>query len=117
MHLRGPTASGFVYSDSGGSGASVVFLHGVLMNGTLWKDVVDRLSDRYRCIVPEPPLGVHHGPMPDDAELVRVDDSSTLIPWFFAQADTPISRELRLESRSYLGLWAARSAADYAHSP
>ena len=28
-----------------GNGPPVVFLHGVLMNGTLWGNVVDRLGD------------------------------------------------------------------------
>ena len=66
-----------MYSDSGGSGPPVVFLHGVLMNGTLWKNVVDRLSDRYRCIVPELQLGAHCRPMPADADL----SSSRLPDW------------------------------------
>ena len=47
----------------------MVFLHGVLMNGTLWNDIVDRVCDRYRCIVPELPFGAHRTPMPDDADL------------------------------------------------
>ena len=58
-----------MYADTGGSGPRVVFLHGVLMNGTLWNDIVDRMRDRYRCIVPELPFGAHRTPMPDDADL------------------------------------------------
>ena len=58
-----------MYSDSGGDGPAVVFLHGVLMNGTLWDGVVDKLRGRYRCIVPELPFGAHRTPMPDDADL------------------------------------------------
>ena len=58
-----------MYSDTGGSGPPVILLHGVLMNGTLWSDVVDQLRDRYRCIVPELPFGAHATPMPDDADL------------------------------------------------
>ena len=58
-----------MYSDTGGSGPPVVFLHGVLMNGTLWNDIVDQLCDRYRCIVPELPFGARRTPMPDDADL------------------------------------------------
>ena len=69
MHLNGPTAAGFRYSDTGGEGPVVVLLHGVLMNGSLWDEVVDSLRDRYRCIVPELPFGAHHTPMPDDADL------------------------------------------------
>lgn len=58
-----------MYSDSGGDGPVVVLLHGVLMNGTLWEEVVEGLRGRYRCIVPELPFGAHRTPMPDDAEL------------------------------------------------
>ena len=42
MRLEGPSSAGLMYSDSGGDGPVVVLLHGVLMNGTLWDDVVDR---------------------------------------------------------------------------
>ena len=63
------SSCGFVYSDTGGDGPAVVLLHGVLMNGTLWDDVVDRLRGRYRCIIPESPFGAHRTPMPDDADL------------------------------------------------
>ena len=41
-----------MYSDTGGEGPAVVLLHGVLMDGTLWSDIVDTLRGRYRCIVP-----------------------------------------------------------------
>ena len=59
MQLMGPSSGEFMYSDSGGGGPPVVFLHGVLMNGTLWDDIVDPLCDRYRCIVPGLPFGAH----------------------------------------------------------
>ncbi|MDE0450296.1 MAG: alpha/beta hydrolase [Gammaproteobacteria bacterium] len=67
--LEGPTEAGFLYSDTGGDGPVVVFLHGVLMNGTLWSQVVDDLRHRYRCIVPELPFGAHPRPMPETADL------------------------------------------------
>ena len=38
MQLKGPTAAGLMYSDTGGDGPVVVLLHGVLMNGTMWDD-------------------------------------------------------------------------------
>ena len=69
MHLEGPTTAGLMYSDTGGDGPVVVLLHGVLMNGTLWDEVVGGLGDRYRCIVPELPFGAHTTPMLDDADL------------------------------------------------
>ena len=73
-----------MYSDTGGSGPPVVFLHGVLMNGTLWSDVVDRLRDRYRCIVPELPFGAHLTPIPDGADL-SLESSVTKVARFLAE--------------------------------
>ena len=47
-----------------GSGPPLVFVHGLLVNGDLWRGVVERLSDRYRCIAPDWPLGSHEIPLP-----------------------------------------------------
>ena len=69
MQFNGPSSAGFMYSDTGGDGPAVVFLHGVLTNGSLWDPIVDKLRGRYRCIVPELPFGAHRTPMPDDADL------------------------------------------------
>ena len=69
MELRGPSSAGFMYSDTGGSGPPVVFLHGAPMNDTLWSDVVEGLRGRYRCILPELPFGAHRTAMPDEADL------------------------------------------------
>ena len=52
-----------------GSGEPIVFVHGVLVNGDLWRDVVADLADRYRCITPDWPLGAHPEPMSPDADL------------------------------------------------
>jgi pimeloyl-ACP methyl ester carboxylesterase len=60
---------GPVHYRSIGSGPTIVFVHGVFVNGDLWRKVVDRLADRYRCIVPDWPLGSHTEPMHPDANL------------------------------------------------
>ena len=86
MQLAGPSSAGFMYWDAGGEGPSVVFLHGVLMNGTLWSGVVDKLRDRYRCIVPELPFGAHRAPMPDDADL-SLESLAKMIAEFLAELD------------------------------
>lgn len=52
-----------------GSGKPVVFVHGYLVDGRLWNGVVDRLSDRFRCLAPDWPLGAHQGAMDPDADL------------------------------------------------
>ncbi|WP_406391255.1 alpha/beta fold hydrolase [Streptomyces sp. NBC_00887] len=57
------------YEDTGGDGPVVVLLHGVAMNGSLWRHVVGELRDDFRCIVPTLPLGGHRRPMRPDADL------------------------------------------------
>jgi pimeloyl-ACP methyl ester carboxylesterase len=52
-----------------GSGKPVVFVHGYLVDGRLWDGVVDRLSDSYRCIAPDWPIGAQQIPMKPDADL------------------------------------------------
>src|SRR5438552_11559098 len=52
-----------------GSGAPIVFVHGLLVNGDLWRKVVPELSKDFRCIVPDLPLGSHEQPVDEDADL------------------------------------------------
>jgi pimeloyl-ACP methyl ester carboxylesterase len=52
-----------------GEGKPVVFVHGYLVDGRLWDGVVDRLSDRYRCIAPDWPIGAQQVAMKPDADL------------------------------------------------
>ena len=56
-------------ADEGGPGPAVVFLHGLLMDHTLWDETVRRLGPGYRCIRPVLPLGAHRVPMPAEADL------------------------------------------------
>jgi pimeloyl-ACP methyl ester carboxylesterase len=52
-----------------GTGPVLLFVHGILANGTLWRHVVERLSGRFRCIVPDLPLGGHSVPMGEKADM------------------------------------------------
>ena len=52
-----------------GEGKPVVFVHGYLVDGRLWDGVVDRLSDRCRCIAPDWPIGAQRVAMKPDADL------------------------------------------------
>jgi pimeloyl-ACP methyl ester carboxylesterase len=52
-----------------GSGPTLVFVHGILANGVLWRDVVAALSERFRCVVPDLPLGGHAVPMGSQRDL------------------------------------------------
>lgn len=57
------------YEDTGGDGPVLVFIHGLLMNGSVWRHVVDELAPDYRCVLPTWPLGGHRRPMRPDADL------------------------------------------------
>jgi len=57
------------YQDTGGSGPVVVLLHGLAMDGSLWRHVVRELAGDHRCVVPTLPLGGHRRPMRPDADL------------------------------------------------
>lgn len=57
------------YDDTGGDGPVVVLVHGVVMAGSEWRDVVADLRRDHRCIVPTLPLGAHRRPMNPDADL------------------------------------------------
>lgn len=49
-----------------GAGPAVVFVHGLLVNGDLWRSVVPAVAEAgYRCITPDWPLGSHEVPVPD----------------------------------------------------
>ncbi|MEU5266021.1 alpha/beta hydrolase [Amycolatopsis sp. NPDC021455] len=56
------------YTDTGGPGPVVVFVHGLLMDGSLWDGTVASL-DGFRCVVPTLPLGAHRHPMRENADL------------------------------------------------
>jgi pimeloyl-ACP methyl ester carboxylesterase len=57
------------YEDSGGNGPVVVLVHGLIMDCSLWREVIDDLRADFRCIAPTLPLGGHRHPMHADADL------------------------------------------------
>jgi pimeloyl-ACP methyl ester carboxylesterase len=61
--------AGTVRYREAGEGRPVVFVHGYLVDGRLWDGVVDRLSDRCRCIAPDWPIGAQRMAMNPDADL------------------------------------------------
>jgi pimeloyl-ACP methyl ester carboxylesterase len=61
--------AGTVRYREAGSGKPVVFVHGYLVDGRLWDGVVDRLSDRFRCLAPDWPIGAQQVAMNPDADL------------------------------------------------
>ena len=57
------------YQDTGGDGPVLVLLHGLMMDATLWDDVIAALSASHRCVAPTLPLGAHRHPMDPGADL------------------------------------------------
>ena len=54
------------YSDTG-EGPPIVFVHGLLNNGLLWREVIRDLDSDFRCIAPDWPLGSHSIPLNEGA--------------------------------------------------
>jgi pimeloyl-ACP methyl ester carboxylesterase len=62
-------SQGTIHYRESGEGPPIVFVHGLLVDGRLWRKVTPLLEDRFRCIVPDLPLGSHRTPMNPDADL------------------------------------------------
>lgn len=59
-----------VFGPDAASAPAVVFVHGFLVNGTLWDPVAQTLgAEGVRCIVPDWPLGAHRRPADPTVEL------------------------------------------------
>jgi pimeloyl-ACP methyl ester carboxylesterase len=63
------TPAGTIEYRERGAGPPVVFVHGVGVNGDLWRAVAPRLAGEHRCIVPDLPWGAHSRPLREDADL------------------------------------------------
>jgi pimeloyl-ACP methyl ester carboxylesterase len=57
------------YEDTGGTGPVVVLLHGLMMDGSLWRHVVEELRSDYRLVLPTLPFGSHRKAMWAEADL------------------------------------------------
>lgn len=51
-----------------GQGDPIVFVHGLLVDGRLWRAVTPGLAAGHRCIVPDWPLGSHREPLAAGAD-------------------------------------------------
>jgi pimeloyl-ACP methyl ester carboxylesterase len=70
--------SGTIRYREAGEGRPVVFVHGYLVDGRLWDGVVDRLSDRCRCIAPDWPIGAQQVAMKPHADLTPYGIAATI---------------------------------------
>lgn len=57
------------YEDTGGEGPAIVLLPGLMMDASLWEQVIAELSPDHRCVAPTLPMGAHSHPMHADADL------------------------------------------------
>lgn len=57
------------YSDTGGEGPTIVLLHGLMMDASLWDGPIAELAADHRCVAPTLPLGAHSHAMHADADL------------------------------------------------
>jgi pimeloyl-ACP methyl ester carboxylesterase len=65
-----PGAGTIEYRELPGSGAPVVFAHGVGVNGDLWRRVAPALAERgHRTVVPDLPLGAHSIPLSEKPDM------------------------------------------------
>jgi pimeloyl-ACP methyl ester carboxylesterase len=62
-------SAGTIRYHEAGQGEPIVFIHGLLVNGLLWRQVIPELARRYRCITPDWPLGSHSLPMNPQADI------------------------------------------------
>jgi pimeloyl-ACP methyl ester carboxylesterase len=62
-------SGGTVRYRESGEGEPIVFVHGFLTDGSLWRKVVPLLEPEFRCVVPDWPLGSHTLAMSETADL------------------------------------------------
>jgi pimeloyl-ACP methyl ester carboxylesterase len=79
--------AGRIHYRERGQGRPVVFVHGLLVNGDLWRMVVPAVADAgFRCITPDWPLGSHGEPMRAGTEL-KPPHLATIIASFLDALD------------------------------
>jgi pimeloyl-ACP methyl ester carboxylesterase len=71
------------YRDSG-SGPTIVFAHGLLVDGSLWRRVTPLLEGEFRCVVPDLPLGSHREAMRAGADMTPPGVARTLADFMAA---------------------------------
>src|SRR4051794_30433526 len=70
-----------------GDGPAMVFAHGAAGNGDLWRKGAPQLADRYRCIVPDLPLGAHSLPLPESVDDCSLFGQANLLADFIEALD------------------------------
>ncbi|MFE3799954.1 alpha/beta hydrolase [Nocardia tengchongensis] len=79
-------SAGRVHYTERGEGPPVVLLHGLLMNHTVWDQVLGKLPGGFRYVLPDLPLGAHPEPLRADADLT-MRGLNQLVAEFLAALD------------------------------
>jgi pimeloyl-ACP methyl ester carboxylesterase len=74
------------YEDTGGDGPTIVLLHGLMMDSSLWDGPMANLSADHRCVAPTLPLGAHRRAMHPDADL-SLPGTARLVAEFLDRLD------------------------------
>src|SRR6266404_9358918 len=98
VHRSVQTASGFISYTEQGTGPVALFVHGVLLNGYLWRHQLEDLSDIRRCIAVDL---LAHG----DTEIAPDQDVSVT-------ANSKMLKEVLDALRSIRSTWSATTAAE-----
>ena len=69
MRLEAELPQGKIRYRDVGEGEPLLFIHGIVVNGDIWRKVVPELAGEFRCLVPDWPLGSHTAPMSADADF------------------------------------------------
>lgn len=60
---------GPIHYREAGQGTPLLFVHGALVNSHLWDRTAELLTNRFRCILPDLPIGSHPEPMKAGADI------------------------------------------------
>ncbi|CDO82041.1 alpha/beta hydrolase [Pseudomonas aeruginosa] len=103
-HIAIPTALGELHVRVGGQGPAILFWPSLLMDGTMWQGVADRLMSRYQVVLIDPP---GHG---DSSALSRHFDFTTC-----ANCIVQILDSLGIRNAHYVGnSWGAMIGGTFA---
>lgn len=89
---------------------TLLFVHGLLVDGRVWDGVVAELADRYRCVLPDLPLGAHRTAMAPDADLTP-EGIATILDGIVAALDLDAVTVVASDSGGAISqLWMDRGA-------
>lgn len=104
-------ASGTIRYRETGSGAPIVFLHGIVANGDVWRNVTPELARTHRCITPDWPLGSHELGMDSLADF-SLPGLATMVGDFLGALDLRDVTLVANDTGGAIAQWVAIRHAD-----